>query len=457
MSPAIVSAWSPRDLGAHLDLVTIQLDDDERRALDGDEGPVWQKLMLTMALYAQAMGADRLVNLDAPGHLVISEPVPGVGARLEFLEELVSAGISGRMPFSVNPPAPALADIGDLSVSQSQTFGGRAPIIRRYTDLLLELGLRPHGAATCMPWLEEVGNKPACGQVIAWAESSAVVYANSVLGARTHRNPGLIDLVSNLTGRTPAAGLVTDEGRRATVSVDVSTRQPPDPQLLGYVLGRAVLGEVPILNNLGTYFELERPAIRCRLLHDIGTNAAVGGAVGLFHVRHVTPDALRSGDAVLAPGYRSLLIGDADLEAAEAELRAGVEFVHDSPPARAVLGCPHLSLEQIEQWTRRIDGALSAAGRGSLAVPTTIVTAPGVLAALRARGDIIERLGSWGVEVRCYCLEALMQDSVVAPPVVITNSNKLRYYNRGVMRFSDDALLRIIISGRLEQPSDRAP
>ena len=116
-----------------------------------------------------------------------------------------------------------------------------------YEQLLTKLGLRDDLAYTCNPYQPEVGNIPERGTILAWSESACAIFANSVLGARTNRNGAIMDLLSNIVGKTPSAGLLTSVGRRATWLVEVVTAELPNPQLLGAAIGKLVMADVPYI------------------------------------------------------------------------------------------------------------------------------------------------------------------------------------------------------------------
>ncbi len=426
--------------------VLKSLSREGRRAFDGDLGDTQQKLMQTMVLYADALQADRFVEVQGPGHLVINDSRPGWGARIEFLEELANAGLKTTFPFTIDPPAPYRDSSLRLSVDQIKAMDERYVHEDRYHSLLFKLGLKKRYEATCTPWFTQVGNKPSYGQILAWAESSAVVYANSVLGARTHRNAGVIELISNLVGKTPHAGLITDDGRRASHSIRVETSQLPDPQVLGNLIGKAVWDGVPYISGLDNHLKPIPDTSTLQFLHDLGTTCAVAGGVGLFHVENITPEAVRYGRILIRPEAPALVIDD---EACQV-LGREIHFSSSSEqikPDMCLAGCPHLTLDQLHDWTRRIGEQMQRYGRTQLEVDTILVAAPAVIKAFSQSGEAYQRLTGWGVRLSSFCLEGLMQDRAIAPATVVTNSNKLRHYNTGVYLFSDEELAQIVVTG----------
>ncbi len=142
-----------------------------------------------------------------------------------------------------------------LSPEQEEAFAELLRDQPRYDQLIAKVGLRHDRDYTCTPYLPEVGNRPKRDQIVSWAESSCVVYANSVLGARTHRNATIIDLFSNIVGKTPLCGFLTDKGRKATWLIEVRTKRCPHPQLLGGAIGNRVLEDVPYIVGLDRFFK----------------------------------------------------------------------------------------------------------------------------------------------------------------------------------------------------------
>ena len=139
---------------------------------------------------------------------MIAYAIPGIAPSLEMLEELVGAGLRTKYPFTLDPRPPLDYDNWALDGWQVEILDGMYRDQARYEDLLLQLGLRDADAYTCRPFLEEVGNIPKRGDVLAWSESACVVYANSVLGARTNRNGAIMDLLCNVAGKVPLSGLL---------------------------------------------------------------------------------------------------------------------------------------------------------------------------------------------------------------------------------------------------------
>lgn len=429
----------------------MRLAEDEERVLAGDEGPVAQKVMRTVVRYGEALGAERLADVTADGHMVIAYAIPGIAPSLEMLEELVAAGLRTRYPFTLDPRPPLDYENWALQEGQVAALDEMYRDQARYEELLLQLGLRAADAYTCRPFLDEVGNVPRTGDILAWSESAAVVYANSVLGARTNRNGAIMDLLCNVAGKVPLSGLLEDGARRATWLIRVRTEQPPLPQLLGAAIGRRVLADVPFIAGLDRFLDVGRgageglPMATRDYLSELGTACATAGAVGLFHVEGVTPEAVARQRDLLTPDHRTLVIDDGLL----AELAASYPVLWHDPeaaPEKCYLGCPHLSAGQIEWWARTIGAALRARGQAAVKVPTTLCAAPQTLALLRRSGTAAEELEAAGVMLSPGCPMQLFDKDLAARSAIVTNSTKLRTYTNARF-FPDRRIVDIVVSG----------
>ena len=207
------------------------LTEEQKAILNGEKGETLAKVMESVVRYGELFGADKLVPITSKyNHLVTSFGLKMIGPIYELMSKLIEAGAVSGQKFSCDPrpvdknvPANFLQKfVFNKFMYSKQDF---------YEEQLNTLGLMEKDAFTCACYLDEVGNKPAKGDILSWSESSAVVYANSVLGARCNRNSGIIDIMGSVVGYVPHFGLLTDEGRRATWIVEVKTTKKPEAQL----------------------------------------------------------------------------------------------------------------------------------------------------------------------------------------------------------------------------------
>lgn len=199
------------------------LTEEQQAILNGEKGETLAKVMESVVRYGELFGATKLVPVTSEyNHLVTSFGLKMIGPIYDLMNQLIEAGAISQQKFSMDPrpvdpnvPANALQKlIFNKFMYSKQDF---------YEGQLQELGLMEKDAFSCTCYMDEVGNKPNKGDVLSWSESSAVVYANSVLGAKCNRNSGIIDIMGSIVGYVPYFGLVTDEGRKASWIVEIKT------------------------------------------------------------------------------------------------------------------------------------------------------------------------------------------------------------------------------------------
>lgn len=428
--------------------LNIKLSQEELDILQGGQGPVLQRAMETVVLFGEAMKAERLVDIEGPGHFVIAWSTPSIAPPIDLLEELAEAGAKTKFPFTLDPKPPF--DFENLFVRPEEEAAIRTMYRNqtRYDELMSKLGLRDQDAYTCNPCQPEVGNIPERDTILAWSESACVVYANSVLGARTNRNAAILDLITNIVGKTPLAGLLTNEGRKASWLVDIKTESLPLPQLLGAAIGLKALEDVPYIVNLDRYLNPDLDTGTKDYLQEMGTACATYGAVGLFHAENITPEALDFGKDLLKPGFQTYVIDDEELDKIQASfplLWADANAV----PERCYIGCPHLSLSQLHWWAGAIQSALTAHKRTRLEIGTVLCSAPIILEKFKGEEGAYNQLIKAGVKFSPACSETIFETGLCSGRPILTNSTKLRAYTTA--RFlPDEALVDVLATGKVE-------
>ena len=315
-----------------------------------------------------------------------------------------------------------------------------------YEGQLEKLGLMAPDAFTCTCYMNEVGNTPKKGDILSWSESSAVVYANSVLGARCNRNSGIIDLMGSVVGYVPSFGFLKDEGRKATWIVEVKTTKKPEAQLLGSAIGMKVMEEVPYIRGLDKWLgTLDEDAKT--YLKDFGAATASNGAVGLYHVAGITPEAVEQGESLIKENAKVYTIDDAELQRVYDSYPV-IWKNKEAKPKLCFMGCPHMSLNQLMSWTDKIEAALKAAGNSKVVIPTVFTAAPAVLKEFE-KTPYAERLKKTGVITSYICPLMYMNNPLSAKMPVITSSNKLRTYT-SARYYTDDEILAEITKGGKE-------
>ncbi len=418
---------------------------EQQAILDGEKGETLAKVMKTLVMYGDAFEAEKLVPITSNyNHLVTSFGLKVMSPVYDLMQQLLDAGVCSGQKFSVDPrpidknvPANVLQNfVFNKFMYTKQDF---------YEKQLQELGLMSDKAFTCTCYMDEVGNKPKQGDVLSWAESSAVVYANSVLGARCNRNSGIIDIMGSIVGYVPYFGLLTDEGRKATWEGMVQTTKKPEAQLLGSAIGMKVMEDVPYVVGLDAWIGNELDDATCAYLKDFGAATASNGAVGLYHIANLTPEAKQQGEALIAEGAREYIIDDAELARVQREYPVMWKNA-DATPKLCFVGCPHLSLEQLKTWTDNIEASLAANGKKKVVIPTVLTAAPAVLEAFYAT-DYAARLKATGVITSYICPLMYMNNPLCKKMPVITSSNKLRTYTSS-RYYRDEEILAIITGGK---------
>jgi predicted aconitase len=319
----------------------------------------------------------------------------------------------------------------------------------KYEQQLKSLGLKNDNAFTCTCYMPEVGNIPHKGEIVCWAESSAVVFANSVLGARTNRNSGIIELLCGIVGKVPEFGLVTDEGRRAKWKIELKTSKLPNAQVLGSAIGMKVVEDVPYIVGLDKFLGKGLNNYTKDYLKDMGAASASNGAVGLYHVENITPEAEESGRDLLNENYNVYVIDDDEINRVINSYPILWENLN-AKPAICFIGCPHLSLEQIYDWSRKISNGLKIANKEKVEINTILSAAPDVILKFKEDKIEYEKLVSMGVHLTYICPLMYMSNPMCSSQPVITNSNKLRTYSTARF-FLDEDILDCIISGNVKR------
>ena len=424
----------------------MQLNEELQSVLNGEKGATLKKVLQTMMRYGELFGADSMVPISSRyNHLVTSFGLKALTPVYGLLDQLIEEAAVSQQKFSVDPrpldpnvPSSFLQNIVfNLFMYSKQD---------QYEEQLERLGLLNKDAFTCTCYMDEVGNVPSEGEVLSWSESSAVVYANSVLGARCNRNSGIIDLMGSVLGYVPRFGLLTDEGRRASWIVEIRTTKKPEAQLLGSAIGMKVMEDVPYIVGLDKWLgTLDEDAKT--YLKDFGAATASNGAVGLYHVEGITPEAVEAGRELVSRDAKTYVIDDAELERVYKSYPV-IWKKKDAKPKLCFMGCPHMSLNQLISWTEIVERGLSEAGRKKVAIPTVFTAAPAVIKEFEKTG-YADRLKATGIVLSYICPLMYMNNPLSTSMPVITSSNKLRTYT-SARYYTDAEILTQITGGALK-------
>ncbi|MDO4990189.1 MAG: aconitase X [Eubacteriales bacterium] len=404
----------------------MKLTPEQEALLNGEKGETMAKVVKTLVMYGDAFGAERMVPVTSKcGHTVISFGLKAIQPVYDLYDQLIAAGLVSGQKFTADPrpldpevPSSLLEDIVFTTIMYTHQ--------EKYEAQLKKLGILSDDGYTCTCYLDQVGNKPEKGDVLSWAESSAVVYANSVLGARCNRNSGIIELMGSVAGFVPEFGLLTDEGRKASWVVEVRCEKKPEAQLLGSAIGMKVMEDVPYVKGLDKWLGTELTDEACAYLKDFGAATASNGAVGLYHIDKLTPEAKELGTKLIKKDAQVYVIDDAELE----RVRESYPVIWENPAAKPELcfvGCPHLSLSQMEDWAAAIGERLRENGLNRVSVPTVFTASPAVLREAE-KGVTAAKLRSYGIVLSYICPLMYMNNPLCKKKAVITCSNKLRTY-----------------------------
>ncbi len=415
------------------------LTERQQRIYDGKEGEVKAKVMKTLIMYGETFGAERMKDITGEyGHLVTSFGLSVMKPVYALMDTLIEGGAISSQKFTVDPMP--LEKCVPRNFIQDIFFRVMYSKQKEYDEQLKKLGLLSPDSYTCTCYMDEVGNIPREGDILSWAESSAVVYANSVLGARCNRNSGILDLFGSIVGCVPDFGLLTDEGRKAGWLIEVKTKKKPEAQLLGSAIGMKVMEEVPYVTGLDKYFPALDDSAKA-YLKDFGAATASNGAVGLYHIENLTPEAVREGRSLLRDGYKTYVIDDEELLRVEKSYPV-IWKDRNAKPKLAFIGCPHLSIEQLYSWSDRIERALKEKGREKLSVPTVMTAAPAVMEEFK-KTEEGKRVMKRGAILSHICPLMYMNNPKCGSMPVITCSNKLRTYTSSRFYREDELLDKI--------------
>jgi len=384
----------------------IDLTDEQAAGAAGDLGPGIQRAMRIVLALAQAAGATRLIPI---GRAHIDGVLYHGQASQDFVEWLTAVDARVAVPTTLNVAALDLLHPWLFRGTEQQATAGR-----RLADGYLALGCRP--TMTCAPY--QSADRPAFGEDVAWAESNAIVFVNSVLGARTARYGDFSDIAAAIAGCVPDAGLHRPEARRATLIVEVDAGvaaglvEPAMAGALGLVVGELAAGRLAAIVGLPP--ETDEDALKA-----LGAAAASSGSVAMFHAVGITPEAPTLVEAVGTAGDPARVrVGPAELQRALARLSTAPDGKIDA----VALGTPHFSVTEFERFH-----AILVERPGPLAVECTISTSREVLTAIAERGWL-DDLTSAGVTVvtdTCTYVSRILRRPT---GTTMTNSAKWAFY-----------------------------
>lgn len=372
----------------------MKLTRTEKDMLSGKEGRATKKSMEILVALGEIYGAERLVRVSSVQVSGVSYKNLG-DAGIEFLNELAEDG-KVRVKSTLNPAGMDLANWRSQGIGED--FARKQlEVIDAYRKLGLET------SCSCTPYL--AGNEPRFGEHIAWSESSAVVYANSVLGARTNREGGPSALAASLTGRTPLYGYHLDENRLPTLAivVDAKLEAPEDFSAMGYFVGKTVKNGVPCFRGV-RHAGLDE-------LKTLSAALASSGGVAMFHIQGLTPEA------------KTKVMGIEAVSFTRRDLREATAGLNDSgDPDFISVGCPHCSLEELA----KIAGLL----RGRKVRREFWVCCSQAVKRQSDERGLSQQIQASGAKIACDTCMVVAPIESMGYKVVATNSAKACHYLR---------------------------
>ena len=423
----------------------MELTLEQKEILEGKQGPTMAKIMETVVMFGDIFSAPRLVKVTHDdGHLVTSFGIKLLKPLFSTMEQINEAGIKTKGHFTVDP-RPIDYENVKCNLLEKLVFSKIMYAKQKmYEEQLTKAGLKDSNAFTCASYLPEIGNTPKEGDILSWAESSAVVFANSVLGARCNRNSGMLDLFGSILGYVPEFGLLTDEGRKAKWKVIVKCTKKPEAQILGSAIGMKVMEDVPYVIGLDKWLGNEINDENVGYLKDFGAATASNGAVGLYHIDGLTPEAKKLGKALINDDAQEYIIDDEELE----RVYKSYPIMWKKPEKKGNLvfiGCPHLTFDQINKWTDRIVAGLKETGHKKVVVRTIMTTAPDILEKFK-KTEKYNELMATGVKLTSICPLMYTNNPLTKARRIYTSSNKLRTYSTA--RYAKDQEILDFVVGK---------
>jgi predicted aconitase len=427
----------------------MKLTKEEQAILDGKEGKEKAKLMKILVAYGNAFGAEKLVDLGGAPHSNMFIGAGYMKSMIQMLDECAKAGLKSYAPYTVNPRTYDVYNVNNNAKDMELIYEGY-PLQRELDYVHARLGSPDLNYRTCACYLDEIGNAPKPGTYVAWAESSAVNYGNSVLGIRTNRNGAGMPEICAMLGKAPLFGLMTDEGRKAKWLVEVKTSKEPDWGAIGTAIGRKVVEDVPYITGLQKYFKGGKVTPdNQHLLKAMGSATAAAGAVGLYHVEGVTPEPKKKGRKLLAKGYKTYVIDDKE-QARIIGTFPNLWPKKDGDPNAAFIGCPHNTYHEVIKWGKLVTEALDKAGKKEAAMPVYMFMPNKVRdRAIEEHGELISKMKRAGMHATNMCSVSYAGMKGFSERVRgVTNSAKTRNYST-IRYFPDDVLVKIIVTGKI--------
>jgi len=429
----------------------MTLTQEEQDILNGSQGPVMAKVLKTIVMHGELFGAERLADCGGAPHTSLYTGSAWVAPVLDMFEEIADAGLKAFAPYTVNPMPIDLYTVGKDPVKRAMELDSYALQIR-LIQVHTRLGAVPLNKWSCACYLPEIGNTAEPGTVVTWAESSAVNYGNSVLGLRVNRMATGMEILCAIVGKVPVFGGLLDEGRKAQWHIDVRLSEEPHWGALGGAIGTKMVEQIPYITGIDQWIGMadgKPDGVAIGKLKAMGSATASSGAVGLYHVEKVTPEAIDQGRDLLRDDHQTYVIDDAEYKRVRDTFQ-NLWLDPEGDPTAVYIGCPHNTYDEMVDWSRNFLDGLKDAGQEKFAIPVVMAQAPVVKDKLLDQHPLMYRdMIRAGAGFTTICTPAFQGLKGMADiDRGVTNSNKARFYSR--LRLYDDAdLVQIAITGKV--------
>ena len=423
----------------------MELTTEQRSILEGKKGPTMAKIMETVVMFGDIFSAKRLIKVTHDdGHLVTSFGIKLLKPLFSTMEQINDSNIRTKGKFTVDPRPIDYKNV-KCNLLEKLVFSKIMYAKQEmYEKQLSKAGLKNPNAFTCASYLPEIGNTPKEGDILSWAESSAVVFANSVLGARCNRNSGMLDLFGSILGYVPEFGLLTDEGRKAKWKIIIKCSKLPEAQILGSAIGMKVMEDVPYIIGLDKFLGNKIDDNNTGYLKDFGAASASNGAVGLYHIDSLTPEAKKLGQSLILKDAKEYIIDDKEIE----RVYNSYPIMWKKPNKKGNLvfiGCPHLTFQQLNSWSNKIIAGLKETKHKKVVVRTVITTAPDILDKFK-KTSLYNDIIATGVKLTSICPLMYTNNPLTKSRRIYTSSNKLRTYSNA--RYATDQEILDFVIGK---------
>ena len=386
---------------------SMELTDEQVAVCNGAQGDDIAKCMQTLIRYGEAFGARRLIPIKS-AHLAGSFKITSFKSYYEIVEKLASNGVKFSVPTTANPRTGI-----DFSLPNRIVFSGQD----KHEENLEKMGVIPNYSCVCY---HDV-NKPEFGDVLGWAESSAIIYANSVIGARSNRNSVMVDICQAVTGLTPEFGYLLTENRKGQIKVNLEI-DVMDAAALGFILGEYCIDKIPVLD----YYPFSKTELK-----NMGGAMAAAGGVTMFHVVGLTPEATTEDSAFQGQEPEDIItITQTDLTRIRAEKKLQQEC------KIVAFGCPQMTLKEATDIGEHFVGK-------KVKKRTMFHMIPDHLKEFE-KTDLYEDIVKSGVEFYNHCPVAALTVRVgIGKQQVLTTSGKMYYYLEGTQYSNLNDVLKV--------------